>query len=139
MTTKLPRCIYKRFANGQDVYYVSVTTDGLRENLGTFMTLQAAIDARNQHKIKLTLASSLGFDVATPGQATAAALQDLVDTSWPAEQQARWKDLLSMQDPTSLDSSADMLVRDDNDELVTIPAAIVAEYIASYWAGIANS
>lgn len=40
--TRLPKCIYARGYGASQTFHVSVTTDGVRQNLGTFKTIEEA-------------------------------------------------------------------------------------------------
>lgn len=115
MTTKLPKCIYKRFSNGKEVFFVSVTIDGLRESLGTFDTLSKAEAALKSHRLKALLADTSNAQVV---------IETAMSDKYSAEQLAAWELQLSDLEPTSIIAGK---------PVGEIPTAVVDLFLSKLW------
>ena len=111
----LPKCIYKRFSGGKEVFFVSVTIDGLRESLGTFESLSKAEAALKSHRLKALLA-----DTSNAQEVLQTALAD----KYSGEQLATWELQLSDLEPTSIIAGK---------AVGEIPAAVVDSFLAKLW------
>ena len=111
----LPKCIYRRWSNGNEVFFVSVTIDGLRESLGTFDSLAKAEAALKAHRLKALLADTSNAQVV---------LQTALSDKYSADQLAAWELQLSDLEPTSIIAGK---------PVGEIPAAVVDSFLAKLW------
>lgn len=113
--TPLPKCIYRRWSGGKEVFFVSVTIDGLRESLGTFESLSKAEAALKAHRLKALLADTSNAQ---------AVIQTALSDKYSAEQLADWELQLSDLEPTSIIAGK---------PVGEIPAAVVDSFLAKLW------
>lgn len=149
MTTKLPKCIYARGYGSNQTFYVSVSVDGLRINLGTFSKLAEAEASLRTFRLKELLAvkpavagteASLSGSLSTLTEATIeASLTTVLTEIYEPQLLATWNELLACQDPSSLDGAYSTVVSNENNELITIPAIVVAAYLADMWKSMEDS
>lgn len=111
----LPKCIYRRWSGGKEVFFVSVTIDGLRESLGTFDSLSKAESALKSHRLKALLA-----DTSNAQESVQTAMSD----KYSSQELEAWELQLSDLEPTSIIAGK---------PIGDIPAVVVDLFLAKLW------
>jgi hypothetical protein len=121
--SKLPKGIYPRPSRSGDGYGVIFTIDGARINLGTFHTLQAAVQAMTEYKMNDL--KRVASNMATQTKSEEEVINDIIEDSHDVSTVALWESKLAELPSALLSTDKDTVLSDGT----IVPVLIVKNYL----------